>query len=210
MIKTFTLLAFYAICLFLLSFLILDSETMLMTELANQVEIEIPENVLLDMLEDMRYWNKFSVIFTFLILSIKCFLMALVLYAGLFFANKHQGVKLISLFKVAVYAESIIVLAGMVRVIIGSFSDLTYTEFSLFYPLSVLSFLDMSSIQPLWYYPLQLLNVFEIIYIFLLIYFFSQEIEIKKTESSKVVLGSYLFSMSFWLILILFLTLNFT
>jgi len=208
--KIFLLLAFYAVSLFVVGFLLLDLETMLMAELANQVEIDIPENVLLDMLEDMRYWNKFSVIFTFLILAIKSFLMALVLYAGLFFANRHQGIKLVSLFKVPVYAESVIVLAGMIKVIIGSFSDFTYTEFSLFSPLSVLSFLDISSIQPLWYYPLQLLNVFEIIYIFLLIYFFSQEIEIKKTESSKVVLGSYLFSMSFWLILILFLTLNFT
>lgn len=208
--KIFALLCFYAVGLFVVSYLVLDTESMLMTELANQVEIEIPENVLLEMLEEMKYWNKFSVLFTFLILTIKCFLMGLVLYAGLFFANKHQGVKLISLFKVAVYAESAIVLASMIKVIFGSFSDLTYTEFSLFYPLSVLSFLDMSSIQPLWYYPLQLLNVFEIIYIFLLIYFFSHEIDIKKTESSKVVLGSYLFSMSFWLILILFLTLNFT
>lgn len=208
--KIFALLCFYAVGLFVVSYLVMDTESMLMTELANQVEIEIPENVLLEMLEEMKYWNKFSVLFTFLILTIKCFLMGLVLYAGLFFANKHQGVKLISLFKVAVYAESAIVLASMIKVIFGSFSDLTYTEFSLFYPLSVLSFLDMSSIQPLWYYPLQLLNVFEIIYIFLLIYFFSHEIDIKKTESSKVVLGSYLFSMSFWLILILFLTLNFT
>ncbi|EOZ99322.1 hypothetical protein A33Q_0700 [Indibacter alkaliphilus LW1] len=208
--KVFGLLAFYALSLFIIGFLMLDIETMIMAELANQVEIEIPENVLLEMLEEMKYWNKFSIFFTFFILSIKCFLMSLVLYAGLFFANSHQGVKLGSLFKVAVYAESIIVLAGMVKVAFGALSDFTYTEFSLFYPLSVLSFLNPEAIQPLCYYPLQLLNVFEIIYIFLLIYFFSQEIEIKKTESSKVVLGSYLFSMSFWLILILFLTLNFT
>ncbi|MCH7400936.1 hypothetical protein ACFOUP_02475 [Belliella kenyensis] len=208
--RVFGLLAFYAICLFVVGFLMLDTEAMLVSELAHQVEIEIPENVLLDMLEEMRYWSKFSALLTLVLLTIKCFLMALVLYAGLFFANRHQGVKLGRLFKVAVYAESIIVIAGMVKVVIGAFSDFTYTEFSLFYPLSVLSFLDPEAIQPLWYYPLQLLNVFEIIYIFLLIYFFSQEIEIKKAESSKVVLGSYLFSMSFWLILILFLTLNFT
>lgn len=208
--RVFLILTFYSICLFIVGYLLIDIESMMKAEFANQVEIEIPENVLLDMLEDMRYWNKFSVFFTFLILVLKCFLMALVLYAGLFFANRHQGVKLVCLFKVAVYAESVIVLAGLIKVIFGSFSDFTYTEFSLFYPLSVLSFLDRTTIQPLWYYPLQLLNVFEIIYIILLIYFFSQEIEIRKIESSKVVLGSYLFSISFWLILILFLTLNFT
>jgi hypothetical protein len=136
--------------------------------------------------------------------------MALILYAGLFFANKHQGIKLGSLFMVAVYAESIIVVGGMLKVILGAALDLTYSEFSLFAPLSVLSMLDISSVQPIWYYPLQLLNVFEVLYCILLIYFLSQELDFKKTDSSKVVLGSYAFSMSFWVILILFLTLNFT
>lgn len=208
--RVFLLLLFYSICLFTVSYILLDFESMLTAELANQSEIEIPENVLLDMLEDMRYWNKFSVLFTLLVLAIKCFLMALILYAGLFFANKHQGIKLGSLFMVAVYAESIIVVGGMLKVILGAASDLTYSEFSLFAPLSVLSMLDISSVQPIWYYPLQLLNVFEVLYCILLIYFLSQELDFKKAESSKVVLGSYAFSMSFWVILILFLTLNFT
>lgn len=208
--KSLGLLIFYASALFLVSFLLLDFEALLTSELANQNEIEIPENVLLDILEDMRYWNKFSVLLTFLILTIKCFLMALVLYAGLFFANKHHGVKLGSLFTISVYAESIIVLGGMLKVILGAASDLTYSEFSLFAPLSVLSMLDISSVQPIWYYPLQLLNVFEVIYCLLLIYFLSQELDFKKSESSKVVIGSYAFSMSFWMVLILFLTLNFT
>jgi hypothetical protein len=208
--KTVLILVFYSIALFLVGFILLDLEGMLTAELASQIELDIPENVLLDMLEEMRYWNKFSILFTFLILTIKCFLMALILYAGLFFANKYQGVKLGSLFTVAVYAESIIVLGGMLKVIIGAQSNLTYSEFTLFAPLSVLSMLDISSVHSIWYYPLQLLNVFEVVYCLLLIYFFSQELNIQKSESSKVVMGSYAFSMSFWLILILFLTLNFT
>jgi hypothetical protein len=208
--KTVLILVFYSIALFLVGFILLDLEGMLTAELASQIELDIPENVLLDMLEEMRYWNKFSILFTFLILTIKCFLMALILYAGLFFANKYQGVKLGSLFTVAVYAESIIVLGGMLKVIIGAQSNLTYSEFTLFAPLSVLSMLDISSVHSIWYYPLQLLNVFELVYCLLLIYFFSQELNLQKSESSKVVMGSYAFSMSFWLILILFLTLNFT
>jgi hypothetical protein len=208
--KTVLILVFYSIALFLVGFILLDLEGMLTAELASQIELDIPENVLLDMLEEMRYWNKFSILFTFLILTIKCFLMALILYAGLFFANKYQGVQLGSLFTVAVYAESIIVLGGMLKVIIGAQSNLTYSEFTLFAPLSVLSMLDISSVHSIWYYPLQLLNVFEVVYCLLLIYFFSQELNIQKSESSKVVMGSYAFSMSFWLILILFLTLNFT
>ena len=208
--RVFLLLLFYSICLFTVSYILLDFESMLTEDLANQAEIEFPENVLLDMLEEMQYWNKFSVLFTFLILTIKCFLMALVLYAGLFFANKHKDIKLGTLFTIAVYAESIIVLGGMLKVILGAASNLTYSEFSLFAPLSVLSMLDISSVQPIWYYPLQLLNIFEVLYCILLVYFFSEELDFKKSESSKVVMSSYAFSMSFWMVLILFLTLNFT
>lgn len=104
--------------------------------------------------------------------------MALILYAGLFFANRHQGIKLGSLFTIAVYAESIIVLGGMLKVFLGALSDLTYSEFSLFAPLSVLSLLDITSVKPIWYYPLQLLNLFEVIYCLLLIYFFSNELDL--------------------------------
>jgi hypothetical protein len=208
--KSFVLLIYYSIGLFAASYFLLDIESMVMVELNNQVEIEIPENILLDSLEKIKFWNKFSGFFTFLFLNLKCFLMSLVLYAGLFFANKHQGIQLGKLFEVAVYAESVIVLGGIVKVVYGSSLNLTYSEFSLLAPLSVLTLFDIDVVQPLWYYPLQLLNVFELIYLFLLIYFFSQQLELDKSESTKIVMGTYLFTISFWLILILFLTLNFS
>ncbi|WP_114751142.1 hypothetical protein [Pleomorphovibrio marinus] len=208
--KVFLLLLFYSFELFLAALLALDMEAMLLRDMVNQVEFEIPENVLIALIEDFKYWNKFSILFTFLLLSIKCFLIALVLYSGLFFANLHQGVKLWTLFHVAVMAESILIVAGIVKIIFGAFYNFTYSEFSLFYPLSVLSLMDFKSIQSIWYYPLQLLNLFEVFYCLLLVYFFNQEVEIGKANSSKVVLGSYLFSITFWLILIMFLTLNFT
>jgi hypothetical protein len=103
--KILGLIAGYAIALFVVGWLLLDVEGMLVSELSSKMELDIPENVLLDTIENMRYWNRFSVIFTFLILVIKCFLMALVLYGGLFFANLHQGVRLGTLFRVTAFAE---------------------------------------------------------------------------------------------------------
>lgn len=125
-----------------MSYFLLDLEGMMVNAFASQTEIEIPENVLLDTLEDMRYWNKFSVIFTFLILLIKCWLIALILYAGLFFANLHKGFKLARLFKVAVFSESILVIAGLVKVVVVSAGDFTYNEFAVFYPLSALTLFE--------------------------------------------------------------------
>ncbi|WP_075351845.1 hypothetical protein [Algoriphagus marinus] len=208
--KSFLLLALYSLALFLVTYLLLDVEGMFLNALAKQTEIEIPENVLLDTLEDMRYWNKFSGLFTFMILVIKCWLIALVLYAGLFFANLHQGIKLIRLFKVAVFAESILVIAGLVKVIVVSSGDFSYEEFSVFYPLSVLNLFELSELNPLFIYPLQLVNLFEIGYCFLLVFFFQQEVQIDLGRSAKVAFGSYSFALVFWLVLILFLTLNFT
>jgi len=75
--RIFFILVFYSLGLFLVGYFMLDFESMIVNELSSQ--FEMPDNVLLKMLEDMQYWNKFSILFTFLLLTVKCFLMALVL-----------------------------------------------------------------------------------------------------------------------------------
>jgi hypothetical protein len=204
------LIAIYSVALFLTGWLLLDVESMLVSELTANKELEIPENVLLDALEDMRYWNRFSVLFTFLILVVKCFLMALVLYGGLFFANLHQGIRLGNLFRVTAFAEVALVLAGVVKVWVGAMSEFTYSEFAIFYPLSLLSALGTEAVDPLLYYPLQIANLFEMLYCLLIVIFLRQELSFSTSQSIKVGLGSYAVSLLFWMVLILFLTLNFT
>lgn len=208
--RIFGLIGLYAVALFLTGWLLLDVESMLVSELTANKELDIPENVLLDALDDMRYWNRFSVLFTFLILTVKCFLMALVLYGGLFFANLHQGIRLGSLFKVTAFAEVALVLAGVVKVWVGAVSEFTYSEFAVFYPLSLLSALGTDAVDPIFYYPLQISNLFELLYCLLLIVFLRQELSFSTSQSIKVGLGSYAVSLLFWMVLILFLTLNFT
>lgn len=208
--KILGLIVFYAVALFVTGWLLLDVEAMLVSELTANKELDIPENVLLDALEDMRYWNRFSVLFTFLILIIKCFLMALVLYAGLFFANLHQGIRLGSLFRVTAFAEVALVFAGVVKVWWGAMSEFTYSEFAVFYPLSLLAALGPESVDPLLYYPLQIANLFELMYCFLIVIFLRKELSFSTSQSIKVGLGAYAVSLLFWIVLILFLTLNFT
>lgn len=208
--KTLILIAFYSLALFLTSWLLLDVEAMLVSELTSNKELDIPENVLLDALEDMRYWNRFSALFTFLILVVKCFLMALVLYGGLFFANLHQGIPLGILFRVTAFAEVALVLAGVLKIWIGAASEFTYSEFAVFYPLSLLSALGTEAVDPLFYYPLQIANLFELLYCLFLVVFLRQELSFSTSQSIKVGLGSYAVSLLFWMVLILFLTLNFT
>lgn len=208
--RTVGLIALYAVGLFLLSYLVLDIEGMLVSELTSNKELDIPDNVLLDAMDDMRYWNRFSALFTFLILTVKCFLIALVLYAGLFFANLHHGVKLGTLFKVAAYSEIAFVLAGMIKIWIGGVSGFTYSEFSIYYPLSLLSVQELEAINPIFYYPLQVANLFEVFYWFLLVFFLSHELDFSISKAAKIGLGSYGISLMFWMVLVMFLTLNFT
>jgi hypothetical protein len=204
------LIAGYAIALFVVGWLLLDVEGMFVSELSSNKELDIPENVLLDTLENMRYWNRFSVIFTFLILVIKCFLMALVLYGGLFFANLHQGIRLGTLFRVTAFAEIAAVLAGLTRVWVGAVSNMTYSEFTIYYPFSLLSLLGTDAVDPLFYYPLQIANLFEVLYCVLLVVFIKQELGFTIQQSIKIGLGSYGVSLLFWMVLVLFLTLNLT
>ncbi|MFN3999940.1 hypothetical protein [Algoriphagus sp.] len=204
------LIAGYAVALFLTGWMLLDVEAMLVSELTANKELDIPENFLLDVLEDMRYWNHFSVLFTFLILVVKCFLMALVLYGGLFFANLHQGVRLGTLFRVVAFAEVALVLAGVIKVWVGAIASFTYSEFAIYYPLSILSLIGTEAVDPLLFYPLQVANLFEMLYCILIVIFLRQELSFSTSQSIKVGLGSYAVSLLFWMVLILFLTLNFT
>jgi hypothetical protein len=174
--RTLGLIAMYAVALFLTGWLLLDLESMVISELTANQDLEIPENVLLDALEDMWYWSRFSVLFTFLILVIKCFLMALVLYGGLFFANLHRGIRLGTLFRGTAFAEVALLLAGVVKIWVGAVSEFTYSEFVIFYPLSLLSVLGTDIIDPLFYYPLQITNLFELLYCLLLVVFIRQEL----------------------------------
>lgn len=48
-------------------------------------------------------------------------------------------------------------------------TDPTYNDISGFYPLSLIHFVDMESLDKRWAYPLRALNIFEIVYWFLLV-----------------------------------------
>lgn len=144
--KTLGLIAVYAVSFFLTDWLLLDMERVLGSEQTVNRELEISKNVLLGTLEDMRYWSRFIVFPTFLILALKCFLMALVLYAGLFFTILHQGLGLGQSFRVTFFAELALVLAGMVKVRVGAISEFIYSEFAIFSPLSLLYVLEVDGV----------------------------------------------------------------
>lgn len=206
--KAVLILAFYSLVGFFVSYVLIDTETLVMEQLMADESQDLPENVILETLESMRYWNRFSMVFTFLLYLLKCFLVALVLYAGLFFADMYKQVRLSALFEIAVYSESILLIGGIIKVMVVSLGDFSYEAFAHYYPMSLLNLFEISDINSLFIYPIQLINAFELGYCLLLAYFAKEELEISFSRSTSIVLSSYGTSLLCWVVLVLFISLN--
>lgn len=208
--RTFTVILFYSMALFAVNYLLIDIEDLVLHQLLTQEYLEISETAILETIEQLKYWNKFSVIFTFLLLTLKAIIIALILYTGLFFEGLHEAFHLAGLFKIAVYAECILVIAGLVKLIVISTGDYSYDFLIHYYPLSLLSLFEYGNVNQLFIYPLQVINLFELCYVFLLIYFLKEEMIISFGKSLRIVVSSYGTAMACWVVFIMFYTLNFS
>lgn len=206
--KSLLIIVFYAVVIYLVNFYLVDIEDLLFRQLLEQGDMDIPEHVLLESLDQLKYWSKFSLLFSVLIFVVKAFLVAALLYAGLFFADFHQNQPLSRLFNVAVYAESVLVIAVLIKILVITTGDFTYDAFVKYYPLSAISFFDYTALHQVFVYPLQLVNAFELVYIGLLIYFLKEEVDIPFLKSSRIVVSSYGMGMLCWVVLVMFLTIN--
>ena len=208
--KTFVVIWFYSIALFSVNYLLIDIEDLVLHQFLTQEYLEISETVISETIEQLKYWNKFSVIFTFLLFSLKSMIIALVLYTGLFFGGLHEAFNLTGLFRISVYSEGILVIAGLVKIIVISMGDYSYDSLIHYYPLSLLNLFEYDHVDTLFVYPLQLANLFEFGYVFLLIYFMKEEMEISFNKSFKIVISSYGTAMLCWMVFVMFYTLNFS
>ncbi|AWW31659.1 hypothetical protein DN752_16845 [Echinicola strongylocentroti] len=206
--KPFLILLVYSLALYLSTLLLIDFEGMLLNEMLNEDALELSFKEVQTAIDEVLYWNRFSALFAFLMFTVKCFLVAVVLYAGLFFADRHKGVRLGTLFGIAVYAEVVFVIAGLVKLVYVSAYGLSYQEFAAFYPLSLINLFDVENIRPVFNYPLQLVNLFELVYVFVLVYLVKEELELSMPRSSSIVLGSYGTALFCWVVFVVFITLN--
>jgi hypothetical protein len=208
--KSFVIISFYSIGVYVANYLLIDVEDLVLRQFSAQEGMDIPESVVMETIDHLKYWNKFSVIITFLFFSLKGLIISFILYIGLFFEDLEKGFHLIEFFKIAVYAEGILVIAGLIKTLVISSGGYSYDFLIQYYPLSLLNLFDYSEINHLFLYPLQVANVFELAYIFLLVYFLKEEIEIPFFQSFKIVIYSYGAAMLCWIVFIMFCTLNFS
>ena len=78
--------------------------------------------------------------------------------------------------------------------------DHDYQDIVAFYPLSLINLVDYTAVDPMFHYPLKALNIFELLYWYVLmigVYFLSN----KKWATSVLIVGSsYIFFFLLWLV----------
>lgn len=149
-------------------------------------------------------------IFLPLVMAIKISLVAICLNVGTLFSGYKINFK--KLFHVALMAEGVFVIGGIVRTLwLMFFIDVnTLQDAQLFYPLSLLSIFDPETVEPWLIYPMQILNIFELVYWLVLAR--GMQLVLNKDYNSALtfVLSTYGIGLAVWIVLITFLSISFS
>lgn len=160
-----------------------------------------------NLFEQSHKWQWLGYIFIPIIVLIRVGFTAICLYTGLFIANIK--VRFRDLFKVALLADFVFVLAGVVKLIILIFFKEVNTLDDLqFQPLSLMELFDKKAFDALFIYPLSLISVFELLYWLALAWLLTSLVEKPFGSSLKMVASSYGIGLLLWVLFVMFLTVN--
>lgn len=144
------------------------------------------------------------------LLFIKCLCMAAILQCGLYL--RKIEISFDSILKIAVVGEFIFLIPQIIKFTWFYYSKEAYTvdDLKTFFPMSALNFFDDQKLSLLWYYPLKTINIFEVLYWFVLAFLISPLLKKDFNSSLNIVLSSYLPALLVWVSFIMFLvvTLN--
>jgi len=164
----------------------------------------------LKLFEDMQKYLWISYAFTPIILLIKFSLISLVIYIGIVLNNIQYKISLGSVFKIVIASEIVFVSSDFIKFVwfylfAGNY-NLNDLEF--FYPLSLINFFKSGEVAKIWIFPMQTINLFHLFYIISISYGLNKVCFIKKSDSDKIVLLSYIPALLLWIALVMFLTID--
>ena len=129
------------------------------------------------------------------------------LYTGYFLVNIK--VRFRDLFKVALLADFIFILAGLTKlVILIFFKEVNTLEDLQFQPLSLLELFDRKTVDVIFIYPSSMISVFELLYWLVLTWLLTGINELQFGSSLKTVASSYGSGLLLWVLFVMFLTVN--
>jgi hypothetical protein len=166
----------------------------------------------LKLFDDMNRFSWIGYVLSPLILLIKFSLVSIVIYIGIVFIDIRDKISLGSVFRVVMAGEIVFICAGAAKFLwfylfAGNY-DLN--DLGFFYPLSLINFFQTGDVNKLWVFPLQTINLFQIIYITSIAFGLNKVCQIRKSDSEKIVLVSYLPAMVLWIALIMFISIDFS
>ena len=125
--------------------------------------------------------------------------ISFVLWVGCFmFGYKITYSKL---WQIVLISETIFLLPDFIKT--GWFmfieTDPTYWDIKAFYPLSLMNLFDYRFIETRWHYPLKSINLFEVIYWFILVYLIHLAAKKKISYAYSIVFSAYVLFFFVWL-----------
>lgn len=205
--KTPNLILFLS--LVLLTFLVseasiyfLDINQLLYKNLSEQLTLKQIE----DYFNNQARWGWVKYPLIPLALLVKTTLVAWVLSIGGFFYGVSLSHR--NYWKITLQAEFVFILAAVFKILWFIFiqKDFTLIQVQEYFPLSIQSIIHSDGIPQWAIYPLQLLNAFEAAYWVFLVVLINQST--KSNKGLGIVALSYGPALLFWMILIMFLSLN--
>lgn len=105
------------------------------------------------------------------------------------------------LWQIVLISETIFLLPDFIKT--GWFmfieTDPTYWDIKAFYPLSLMNLFDYRFIETRWHYPLKSINLFEVIYWFILVYLIHLAAKKKISYAYSIVFSTYVLFFFVWL-----------
>jgi len=113
-------------------------------------------------------------------------------------------------FRVAIQAEFVLLVPGLVKILWFLFvqTDYTLVDLQIFYPLSLLSLVGANSVAPYLVYPLQVLNLFELVYWLVLAYGLAQQLSWTLERGMSLVASAYGTGLLLWIVLVMFISVS--
>jgi hypothetical protein len=141
---------------------------------------------------------------------LKFLLVSLCIVTGALMANIKISFK--QVFQIALVAEVVFFVPILLR--LGWFAfvqtDYQLAEMQYFMPLSLANLFDISKLEIWWVYPFQVANLFEVAYWFLLAYGLHLHTQREYPAMLQLVLSSYGSGLLLWVVMVMFLNVNFS
>lgn len=200
----FIILSVAYIGLSYISSVILDLNGVMVRSLSEQLTAEQIEKVL----SFKDQWQWISYVSVPLLLLIKISVIAVLIDVGCVFYNEKLPYK--QLFRIALLGEFVFLAVPIFKLCWFLFFQPNFSleDIQYFYPLSALNIIGYKGVAVWFIYPLQLLNLFEVVYWFLISVQLNKAIGSTTGKGVNIVASGYGVGLLLWVVCVMFFTLN--